>query len=72
MPGQHVHFFFNTVPPAQAGVPGSGPWYAYGGSSPFIGYGIADRPPAATQMCILVANPDHSVIQNTGNCFNLP
>jgi uncharacterized repeat protein (TIGR01451 family) len=72
LPGKHVHFFFDTVPPDQAGVPGSGPWYAYGGPSPFTGYGITDRPPGATQICILVANPDHSVIQNTGNCYYLP
>ncbi len=72
LPGQHVHFFFNTVPPGQAGVPGSGPWFVYGGGSPFTGYGLSDRPAAATEMCILVANPDHSVIQGTGNCFPLP
>jgi subtilisin len=72
LPGVHVHFFFNTVPPDQAGVPGSGPWYVYGGSSPFTGYGTADRPYSATQMCVLVANPDHSVMQGTGNCYNLP
>jgi hypothetical protein len=23
-------------------------------------------------MCILVANHDHSVVQNTGNCVDLP
>lgn len=72
MPGQHVHFFFDTVPPEQAGVPGTGPWYVYAGSSPFTGYGTADRPQNATQICILVANPDHSVIQGTGNCVALP
>ncbi len=72
MPGQHVHFFFDTVPPAQAGVPGSGPWKVYAGPSPFTEYGPADRPPSATQLCILVANPDHSVIQGTGNCYSLP
>jgi hypothetical protein len=33
---------------------------------------VADRPSAATQMCILVANPDHSVIANSGNCWALP
>jgi uncharacterized repeat protein (TIGR01451 family) len=71
-PGQHVHFFFNSVPPEQAGVPGSGPWYVYDGGSPFTGYAIADRPGEATQLCILVANPDHSVIQGTGNCYDLP
>jgi uncharacterized repeat protein (TIGR01451 family) len=72
LPGQHVHFFFNTVPPDQAGVPGAGPWQIYGGSSPFTGYSTADKPAAATQLCVLVANPDHSVQQNTGNCYNLP
>ncbi|MCB0007391.1 MAG: serine/threonine protein kinase [Anaerolineales bacterium] len=72
LPGMHIHFFFNTVSPDQAGVPGSGPWYLWGGPRPFNGYTTADRPGAATQMCALVANPDHSVIQGTGNCVNLP
>jgi uncharacterized repeat protein (TIGR01451 family) len=72
LPGQHVHFFFDTVPPEQAGMPGSGPWYVYGGPSPFTGYGVADRPLGATQLCVLVANPDHSVIQGSGNCYDLP
>jgi uncharacterized repeat protein (TIGR01451 family) len=72
MPGQHVHFFFDTVPPEEAGVPGAGPWFVYAGPSPFTGYGTADRPQGANQMCILVANQDHSVIQGTGNCYNLP
>ena len=34
--------------------------------------GLAIGPAKATQMCILVANPDHSVIQKTGNCVDLP
>ncbi len=72
LPGRHVHFFFNTVPPDQAGMPGSGPWYLYGGPRPFTKYRETDRPAAATEMCALVANRDHSVIQGTGNCVNLP
>jgi hypothetical protein len=78
MPGQHVHFFFDSVPPEQAGMPGSGPWQLYpaaagqSGASPFTLLTVASRPPNANQMCILVANPDHSVIQGTGNCANLP
>lgn len=72
LPGRHVHFFFNTVPPVEAGVPGAGPWFVYAGPSPFTGYGPADRPSEATQMCILVANEDHTVIQGTGNCYDLP
>lgn len=72
LPGQHIHFFFNTVPQNQAGLPGSGPWLIYGGPRPFTGYGTADRPGDATQMCALVANADHSIIANSGNCVNLP
>jgi hypothetical protein len=78
MPGQHVHFFFDSVPPEQAGMPGSGPWQLYPaaagqpGTSPFTLLTVASRPPNASQMCILVANADHSVNQGTGNCANLP
>ena len=72
LPGQHVHFFFNTVPPEQAGMPGSGPWIVYGGPRPFTKYKVSDRPANATQMCALVANPNHSVIADSGNCVDLP
>ncbi len=72
LPGQHVHFFFDTVSEGQAGVPGSGPWAIYGGSSPFTELGPANRPPGAEQMCVLVANPNHSIQPATGNCFDLP
>jgi hypothetical protein len=74
-PQLHVHMFFDTVPPEQAGYPGSGPWrLTYGpyGDPPFTQYGVAHRPPNATQMCSLVANPDHSVRFDTGNCVDLP
>jgi hypothetical protein len=72
LPGVHVHFFFNTVPPDQAGNPGKGPWILYGGPRPFTEYKTSDRPENASQMCILVANPDHSVQPNSGGCFPLP
>lgn len=72
LPGMHVHFFFDTVPPEQAGVPGSGPWILYGGPRPFTKYRESDRPGAANQMCALVANADHSIIMESGNCMDLP
>jgi hypothetical protein len=72
LPGRHVHFFFDTVTEAQAGVPGSGPWKLYGGPSPFTDYTPGERPPGATRMCILVANHDHSIQPGTGNCVALP
>jgi len=72
LPGRHVHFFFDTVPQREAGVPGNGPWILYGGPSPFTGYSVSDRPSSAAMMCILVADPDHSVFRGTGNCVDLP
>jgi len=74
-PNMHVHMFFNTVPPEQAGSPGSGPWKLIGGPygpSPFTLYGTANRPAGATQMCSLIANPNHTVILKSGNCVDLP
>jgi hypothetical protein len=72
LPGRHVHFFFDTVPPEEAGVPGRGPWILYAGPVPFTQYKVSDKPSGANQMCILVARMDHSVIQDTGNCVDLP
>ncbi len=61
----HVYFFFNTVPPEQAGVPGGGLWILYGGPRPLTEYTVGDRPAHATQMCALIAIEDHSVRLNT-------
>lgn len=74
-PQLHVHMFFDTVPPENAGSPASGPWKLtwgpYGGT-PFTEYGTSNRPSDATRMCALVANPDHTVQLNSGNCMDLP
>lgn len=73
LPGTHIHFFWNTVPPQNAGVgPTQETWILYGGPNPFKEYTVGARPAAATQMCALVANSDHTVQLNTGNCANLP
>ena len=74
IPGtRHIHFFWDTIAPTKAGRPApSTNWILYDGSSPFKGYKVADRPTDATQMCVLVANHDHTVVQKTGNCWDLP
>jgi len=72
LPGSHIHFFFDTVPEENAGVPGNGPWIIYAGPIPFAQYTTADRPADATMMCALVANPDHTIQPGSGNCFALP
>ena len=69
---RHVHFFFDTVTVANAGVPGKGPWELYAGPVPFDVYRVSDKPSGARQMCVLVARADHSVVQDTGNCVDLP
>jgi hypothetical protein len=72
LPGRHVQLFFNTVSEDQAGVPGKRSVGAVRGSVPFTKYGVGERPGAATQMCILVANADHSIVKGSGNCVDLP
>ena len=76
--GYHIHFFFNTVKPENAGKPGTGPWELYYGPSPFTGLKVSSKPGKATQICTLVANADHTPYYpasgqlNTGNCWNIP
>ena len=72
LPGMHLHFFFNNVTQDQVGITGAGNRLMYGGPSPFTGYSTSNRPQAATQLCVTVVNPDHSVILDSGNCMQLP
>ncbi|MBW6472122.1 MAG: hypothetical protein K0B14_03260 [Anaerolineaceae bacterium] len=72
LPGQHIHFFFDTVKPENAGKPGTGPWMLYGEPRPFTGYSVYKMTKDATQMCALVANANHSIILESGNCMGLP
>ena len=71
-PGTHIHFYFDTFSAADVGIGGEANRRAYGGAPPFSGYTAADRPENATQLCAIVANPEHSVIAGSGNCFPLP
>jgi len=47
LPGTHIHFFFDSVPPEQVGMSGEGLRLMHGGPSPFTGYAAADRPAEA-------------------------
>lgn len=70
----HIHFFWNTLEPQNAGTngPNPGEWFLYDGASPFNGWTFGDRPPEATQMCALVADAAHGVTVGSGNCVTLP
>lgn len=69
---QHIHFFFDTTPIEDAGLPGTGPYLMYTGPRPFADVSIFDTPPKATQLCARVANPDHTIVPDSGNCVDLP
>jgi hypothetical protein len=71
LPGIHIHFFFDTFAAEQSGDT-AGNRLMYGGASPFTDYTQKDRPAEATQLCALVADTDHTVIEGSGNCFVLP
>jgi serine/threonine protein kinase len=71
-PGTHIHFYFNTFTPEQVGIGGEANRRAWGAPPPFDGYASSDRPVGATELCAIVANPNHSVIADSGNCVRLP
>jgi serine/threonine-protein kinase len=70
--GKHIHFFYNNIDPQAAGFPGAGPWFMHPGPRPFMAAVVAERPPGATQICALAAEPDHRIHPNSGNCVDLP
>lgn len=72
MTDRHLHFFFDNVPPEEAGAPAAGPWLRYYGPSPFTGYTAQDRPANAGRLCVQVNNPDHTPVAGTAHCAPLP
>ena len=62
--GIHTHFYFNNQ---QNTVMDK----MYFGVSPYS-VPVLSTTLGATQLCTLVSNPDHSIIPNSGNCFDLP
>lgn len=72
LPGMHVHFYWNNISAAQAGVGGGGSWFVWGGPRPFDGFTVGERPSGVTAMCAVVANADHTSVPSTGNCWDLP
>jgi hypothetical protein len=73
----HIHFFFDNIPPEQAGAPGAGPWVLWdfdeNGDTVFRGYKTADVPAGATSICALVADHHHALDTGTiPDCQPLP
>jgi molecular chaperone DnaK len=73
----HLHFFFDTIAPENAGTNGDPPgdWDLTGNPDTFVTkYRVEDKG-AATQMCSAVATFEHEVHlrgTTTGNCVDLP
>jgi actin-like ATPase involved in cell morphogenesis len=74
----HVHFFFDTTAPGDAGTNSAtpGPWTVWdrtagGGELRFDRDSVAEAA-GARQLCVLVADAVHGVEQGTGNCVDLP
>ena len=75
VPGSHhLHFYFNHLPETEGGLPGNGPWTIYSGSSPFVDANNTplSRPSSATQLCVAIANANHTLVRNSSQCFDLP
>jgi hypothetical protein len=70
--GYHLTFFFDDIPPDQVGSPYETPYYMYAGPSPFAKFHLGLRSNNAENICALVTRPNHTVVQESGNCFPLP
>lgn len=72
----HLHFFFDDITdPINAGTSGLNPgeWIIWDDVHPFDQYKVSDAEDrGATQMCVLVADAQHAVETETGNCVDLP
>lgn len=80
---RHLHFFFDTTDPADAGTqsPTPGAWKIWDDRRPYRGprnevggegWFAGEIPDGATAVCVLVADARHRAIQGTGNCGTLP
>jgi actin-like ATPase involved in cell morphogenesis len=74
---RHVHFYFDTVPPTQAGVPADpSNWVAWGleegGGELVYTFPVADIPEEASQLCASVAKVDHALDDLNFQCVRLP
>jgi serine/threonine protein kinase len=76
--GHHVHFFWDTYEPEQAGIDAPergaevGAWELWD-ADVFDAFAVADRPPGAEQICAVVATYDHRVDDpDNVDCIELP
>lgn len=72
---RHIHFYFNTVPVDQAGLPATGPWVVYDvdDNGEYV-YRFPDSeiPDGATELCASAANVNHGLDDHLQDCATLP
>ncbi|MGH9135897.1 MAG: Hsp70 family protein [Acidimicrobiales bacterium] len=73
---KHVHFYFDTVPVTEAGIPANGPWVAWGlgkANGEYVySFRAADIPAGAGRLCASVANVNHGLDDHEQDCVALP
>ena len=77
----HLHFFFDSTLPANAGVNGDpiGDWLLWGladgdGQFVFDAFAPSSNRTGASRMCVVVVDENHNVLDDgqNGNCVDLP
>ena len=71
----HVHFYFDTLPIDQAGIPAPANWVAYGTDvegNLIYRFPAADIPSGARELCASVANVNHGLDDHLQDCVPLP
>ncbi len=72
---RHVHFYFDTLPVTQAGIPAPTNWVAYDtdrNGELLYEFSASDVPAGATKLCASVANVNHGLDDHLQDCMALP
>ena len=72
---RHVHFYFDTLPVDQAGIPAPPNWVAYDTDEDgnlIYRFEASSVPPGATELCVSVANVNHGLDDHLQHCVALP
>jgi hypothetical protein len=72
---RHVHFYFDTLPVDQAGIPAPPNWVAYDTDEDgnlIYRFEASTVPSGATKLCASVANVNHGLDDHLQHCVALP
>jgi molecular chaperone DnaK len=72
---RHIHFYFDTLPVDQAGIPAPPNWVVYDTDAEgnlIYRFEASTVPPGATKLCASVANVNHGLDDHLQHCVALP